>query len=184
VTRLGDASPRDEPSPFHVFLVAESADPVITTGGMKVIPDYVLEDCPRLDILVIPGGWGTRREMTNERLLEWVRGRAGDVETLASVCTGSLVLGAAGLLEGKRATTHWAALDLMAEKLPGTLVDREQHVVEQGSLFTSAGISAGIDMALKVVARHCGESVARRTARYMEYPYPDSNRRRVDVSRT
>lgn len=184
VTRLGNATPRDEPSPFHVFLVAESADPVIATGGMKVMPDYTLEDCPRLDILVVPGGWGTRREMNNERLLGWVRGRAGEVETLASVCTGSLVLGAAGLLEGKRATTHFAALDMMATKFPGITVDREQHVVEQGALITSAGISAGIDMALKVVARHCGEPVARRTAQYMEYPYPDSNERRVGATRT
>jgi transcriptional regulator GlxA family with amidase domain len=107
VTRL-EAYSRDEPSPFEVFLVAEQAGPVTATGGLKVIPDYTLETCPPLDILLVPGGWGTRAERKNARLVAWIAGRAKQVETLTSVCTGSLLLGQAGLLDGRRATTHWS----------------------------------------------------------------------------
>jgi transcriptional regulator GlxA family with amidase domain len=100
-------------------------------------------------------------------------------ETLTSVCTGSLILGNAGLLDGLRATTHWRSLGLMQELFPNVTVDSQSHVVEQGRVLTSAGISAGIDLALRLVARYCGESVARAPARHMEYPYPESNARRV-----
>ena len=152
---------------------------VVATGGLKVVPDHDLEDCPPLDVLVVPGGWGTRREMTNDRLVAWIAERSRRVETLASVCTGSLLLGKAGLLDGRRATTHWKVLGWMRESFPAVTVVDDEHVVEDGDVITSAGISAGIDLALKVVARHHGEGVARATARHMEYPYPEDNRRRV-----
>jgi transcriptional regulator GlxA family with amidase domain len=179
VTRLNEEKRREELSPFNVFLVAETKEPVVTTGRMKVLPDYDLGDCPVLDVLVVPGGWGTRREMNNERLLKWIADRSAQVETLSSVCTGALLLGKAGLLDGKRATTHWRSLDRMQELFPKTTVERQLHFVEEGSLFTSAGISAGIDMALKVVSRYFGDAIARATAKQMEYPYPDSNVRRI-----
>ncbi len=178
-TRLNEEKRREALSPFNVFLVAEKKEPVITTGGMRVFPDYDFDDCPAVDILVVPGGWGTRREMGNDRLLEWIASRASYLETLTSVCTGSLLLGQAGLLDGKRATTHWRSLDWMQELFPKVAVQKALHVVEDGNLLTSAGISAGIDMALKVVSRYCGESVARATARHMEYPFPENNLRRV-----
>ncbi len=181
VTRLNEEKRREEPSPFNVFLVAESKNVIVTAGGMKVVPDYGLDDCPPLDILLIPGGWGTRREMNNGLLLSWIAERAKKVETLASVCTGSLLLGKAGLLEGKRATTHWRSLDWMSELFPGMKVEKGLRFVEDGNLFTSAGISAGIDMALKVVARYFGEGVARATAKQMEYPFPESNARRISI---
>jgi transcriptional regulator GlxA family with amidase domain len=146
---------------------------------MKVIPEYTFENCPRLDVLVVPGGWGTRKEMNNLILLDWLRTRAAEVETLTSVCTGSMLLGTAGLLDGLRATTHWRSLDWMRDSFPTVTVECGQHVVEDGRVLTSAGISAGIDMALRVVARCFGEAVARATARHMEYPYPDRNERRV-----
>jgi transcriptional regulator GlxA family with amidase domain len=111
-------------------------------------------------------------------MLDWLRTRASEVELLTSVCTGSMLLGFAGLLDGHHATTHWHSLDWMRESFPSVSVEYDKHLVEDGALITSAGISAGIDMALKVVARYCGESVARATARHMEYPYPDSNARR------
>ena len=179
VTRLGEGLNPGDPSPFEVLLVAQTAATVTTTGGMQVTPHATFDACPPLDILVVPGGWGTRAEMNNQAMLDFVRQQAARVETLTSVCTGSLVLGNAGLLDCLRATTHWRSLVMMQEKFPRITVDRESHVVEDGRVFTSAGISAGIDMALKVVARHHGETVARETARNMEYPYPDSNLRRV-----
>lgn len=182
VTRLNEEKRRDELSPFEVFLVAETKAPVVATGGMKILPDHDLESCPRLDILVVPGGRGTRREMNNARLVEWIAGRAKGVETLTSVCTGALLLGKAGLLDGKHATTHWRSLDWMQELFPKVTVEKGMHVVEDGALFTSAGISAGIDMALKVVTRYYGEAVAKATAKHMEYPFPESNARRVSLT--
>lgn len=177
--RLNEQKRREEPSPFNVFLAAETKSPIMTAGGMKVLPEYAFDDCPPLDILVVPGGWGTRAEMHNERLLGWIAERAKQVETLASVCTGALLLGKAGLLDGRRATTHWRSLEWMEELFPNTRVERHRHFVEDGTLFTSAGISAGIDMALKIVARHCGEAIARATAKQMEYPFPESDARRI-----
>jgi transcriptional regulator GlxA family with amidase domain len=179
VTRLNEEKRREEPSPFEAVLVAEKAQPIVTAGGMKVIAEHTFVSCPRLDILVVHGGWGTRKEIKNSVMLHWLRIRASEVETLASVCTGSMLLGFAGLRDGCHATTHWRALDWMREALPAVTVEYDQHVVEDRRVLTSAGISAGIDMALKVVARYCGEAIARSTARYMEYPYPDSNARRV-----
>jgi transcriptional regulator GlxA family with amidase domain len=180
-TRLDEEKRREEPSPFEVFLVAETLSSVTTTGGMKVLPHYSFEDCPRLDILVVPGGWGTRKELKNPVMLEWLRFRAAEVETLTSVCTGSMLLGFAGLIDGLHATTHWQSLDWMRESFPEVTVEYEQHVVEDGRVFTSAGISAGIDMALKVVARYYGKDIARATAVHMEYPFPVSNERRISL---
>jgi transcriptional regulator GlxA family with amidase domain len=179
--RLNEEMRREEPSPFEVVLVAEKSGPVFAHGGLKVIPDHTFYTCPRLDILVVPGGWGTRREIKSAVMLDWLRQRAAEVETLTSVCTGAMLLGFAGLLDGHRATTHWKSLDWMRDSFPSVAVEYDQHVVEDGRVLTSAGISAGIDMALKTVARYCGEPVARATAKHMEYPYPDSNARRVAV---
>lgn len=180
VTRLNEAARRETPSPFEVLIVAEGADPVTTTGGMRVIPDVTIETCPPLDILVVPGGMGTRQEIKNERLLAWIAARGKAVETLTSVCTGSMLLGQAGLLDGRHATTHWRSLPWMRDSFPTVTVEEKLHVVEDGNVLTSAGISAGIDMALRVVARYHGEEVARATARNMEYRYvPEDNSRRA-----
>jgi len=179
VARLDEERRRTESSPFEVLLVAETRDPVVATGGLRVIPDATLETCPPLDILVVPGGWGTRAEMSNQRVLKWIAERAREIETLTSVCTGAMLLGQIGLLDGRRATTHWRSLELMRQSFPSVTVEDKLHVVEDGQVLTSAGISAGIDMALRVVARYCGETVGRATARHMEYPFPDDNRRRV-----
>ncbi len=179
VTRLHEERRREESSPFEVLLLAESADRVVATGGLRVIPDATLETCPPLDILVVPGGWGTRKEISNQRVLTWIAERAKEVETLTSVCTGAMLLGQAGLLDGRRATTHWRSLDWMRQSFRAVTVEDKFHVVEDGRVLTSAGISAGIDMALLVVARYFGDAVGRATARHMEYPFPDDNRRRV-----
>lgn len=179
VTRINEDKRREEPSPFDVILVAEKLATVVTTGGMKVIPDHSFESCPKLDILVVPGGWGTRNELHNSVMRDWLRNRATEVETLTSVCTGSMLLGSAGLLNGLHATTHWRSLDWMRDSFPLVKVEYDSHVVVDGRVFTSAGISAGIDMALRVVARYFGEGVARATARHMEYGFSEDNTHRI-----
>jgi transcriptional regulator GlxA family with amidase domain len=162
-TRLNEDRRREEPSPYEVILVS----------------DHDLDGCPTLGVLVVPGGWGTRKEMRNERLVAWIAERSRRVETLASVCTGSLLLAKAGLLDGRRATTYWKVLDEMRGLFPAIAVVDDEHVVEDGDVLASAGISAGIDLALRVVARHLGEVVARATTRHMEYPCPEDDGRRV-----
>ena len=180
VTRLDEERRREEPSPFEVLLVAESTEPVVATGGLRVIPDAPIDACAPLHVLVVPGGRGTRSEIKNQRLLEWIADRGKTVETLTSVCTGAMLLGQAGLLDGRRATTHWRSLPWMRETFPTVTVEEKLHVVEDGHVLTSAGISAGIDMALRVVARYHGDAIARATARHMEYRYqPDDNSRRI-----
>jgi transcriptional regulator GlxA family with amidase domain len=179
VTRLDDSRRRDTSSPFEVRVLAETSDVVTATGGLRVTPDCTLAECPPLDVLVVPGGWGTRRLLEHRPLLDWIAARGAVVPTLTSVCTGALLLGRVGLLDGRRATTHWRSLDLLREVAPRATVEDALHVVEDGHVVTSAGISAGIDMSLRVVARIHGERIGRETARHMEYPYPEDNRRRI-----
>jgi transcriptional regulator GlxA family with amidase domain len=181
VTRINPEDGSDPRSPYTVHLVAETDEPVSARGGLRVLPTCTIDSCPPLDILVVPGGWGTREAAANPRLMAWIRERGGAVPLLTSVCTGSLLLAGAGLLSGRRATSHWAALDDMAAAYPDVDVVYDEHVTVDGHVVTSAGISAGIDMALRVVAATGGEPLARATARRMEYPYPDDNSRRVDV---
>jgi transcriptional regulator GlxA family with amidase domain len=184
-TRLSNEDSNTAESPFDVMLVAESTSVITTTGGMKVMPDVSYEDCPPLDILLVPGGLGTRDQMNHEHTLSFIQKEVTTVRVLSSVCTGSLILGQAGLLRGHRATTHWMTLDLLG-KFESVTVDRSRHWVREEYqddklLFTSAGISAGIDMALKIVEEIYGEECSRMTAKYMEYPYPESNHRRVKL---
>lgn len=179
VPRLDEARRRETTSPFEVRLVAETRDVVVASGGLNVTPDCTLAECPPLDVLVVPGGFGTRALLDHRPLLDWIAARGAEVPTLTSVCTGALLLGRAGLLDGRRATTHWRALDLLRAIAPRATVESDLHVVEDGRVVTSAGISAGIDMALRIVARFHGEPIARATARHMEYPYPENLDRRV-----
>lgn len=182
VTRLDEGSRRETESPFEVRLVADRPGPVRATGGLTVVADHGLDDGFVPDVVVVPGGRGARAAMDDERLVSWVVDAARGAEVVASVCTGALVLGRAGLLEGRRATTHWSALDRMAELFPGVRVVKDWHVVDEGAVVTSAGISAGIDMALALVTRFHGEGVGEATARYMEYPWPPDLRRRIELA--
>ena len=163
-SRRSDAS-----APFNVFTVARDARPLKATGGLEVTPSYSFADTPSIDLLVVPGGFGTRALLEDDVTLDWIRGVAKPAKLVTSVCTGALLLAKAGLLGGRRATTHWGALDLLASMDPTMTVEREQRVVEEDGIVTSAGVSAGIDMALAVVERFCGREVADETARYMEY---------------
>lgn len=180
VVRLDESRRREEGGPYEVFTVAEEVGEVEVSGGLRVIADHSLASCPALDVLVVPGGWGVRPALERPGLLDWIARRSGEVEVLASVCTGSWLLGKAGLLEGRRATTHWMRLDWLRENVPGCIVVEEERVVEDGAVVTSAGIASGIDLALRVVARQHGERVARATAAFMEYPYPETNEREMN----
>src|SRR5262249_47130200 len=131
-----------------------------------------IDACPPLDILVSPGGWGTRTEVHKQRLIDWIGERGRSVETLTSVCTGSMLLGQAKLLDGRRATTHWRSLSRMRDAFPAVTVEEKLHVVEDGHVVTSAGISAGIGMALPIVIRSFGEAVGRAAPRDPGYRRP------------
>jgi transcriptional regulator GlxA family with amidase domain len=159
----------DESAPFDVFTVAATRQEVRATGGLRVVPQHDFASAPHVDLLVIPGGFGTRPLLEDAPTLEWIRRTAAAAGTVTSVCTGSLLLARAGLLAGKRATTHWAALDLLAGLDPTVTVDREARVVADG-IISSAGVAAGIDMAFAVVEKVCGRAVADETAKYIEYP--------------
>jgi transcriptional regulator GlxA family with amidase domain len=166
------AGRKSTPPVFQVYTVAESAAPITTVSiGLSVNPHYGLADCPRPDLLLVPGGMGTRKEMHNPVLLDWIRRTAAEAELVLSVCTGALLLAKAGLLDGLEATTHHGAMDLLREVAPKTVVRDDRRVVDNGRVILSAGIAAGIDMALHVVARLLGEEHARKTAQYMEYPW-------------
>jgi transcriptional regulator GlxA family with amidase domain len=160
-----------EPPAFHVYTVAERRAPVLARNGLSVNPHHTLADCPRPDLLLVPGGLGTRKEMHNPVLLDWVRQCAGPAELVLSVCTGALLLAKAGLLDGLEATTHHGALDLLREVAPRTAVHAGRRFVDNGRVITSAGVAAGIDMALHVVARLLGPEPAEATARHIEYPW-------------
>lgn len=165
----GAASRRTEDSaPFRVFTVAAERTPVRATGGLVVLPDHGFGDAPAADLLVVPGGFGTRAFMKDEHALAWIRSRAAAARRVASVCTGSLVLAAAGLLDGRRATTHWAALDLLESLGRGIRVERDARVVDDG-VISSAGVASGIDMAFAIVEQRCGRAVADDTAKYIEH---------------
>ena len=137
--------------------------------GLVVQADHSYADAPPLDVLVYPGGQGTRRHLVDDAQLDWVRHRRREVPLLTSVCTGSLVYAAAGLLANRPATTHWASLELLAELDPSIDVRREERFVDDGDVVTAAGISAGIDMALHLVRRLAGDERARTVRKHLQY---------------
>lgn len=157
--------------PFVVQTVAEEARPIITRGGLRVKPEHTFDDCPAADILVVPGGFGTRREMNNPRMLTWLKANAAKAELVLSVCSGALILGKAGLLDGLTATTHHGALGELQAISPAINIDSSRRFIDNGGVIVSAGISAGIDMSLHVVSRLLGEHQAAETAQYMEYEW-------------
>jgi transcriptional regulator GlxA family with amidase domain len=164
------ASDQSPNSTFNVFTVAEKS-PIIARNGLSVNPEFLLGSEPKADILVVPGGQGTRREIDNVGLVEWIGRAAGDAELVLSVCTGALLLAKAGLLNTLEATTHHIAYDLLREIAPTTTVHEGRRFVDNGKVVTSAGIAAGIDMSLHIVQRLLGAEVARATAHRMEYPF-------------
>jgi transcriptional regulator GlxA family with amidase domain len=158
----------DASAPFRVFTVARTMDMVSATGGLRVAPDHSFADVPSIDLLVVPGGFGTRLLMEDAETLDWIRRTAATARRVTSVCTGSLLYAKAGLLQRRRATTHWGALDLLESLDAGVKVERALRVVDD-AVITSAGVASGIDMSFHVVETLFGKAVADETAHYIEY---------------
>lgn len=157
---------------FDVFTVAEQLGEVQVRAGLRVMPDYALDDAPKIDVLVVPGGQGTRREVNNPRLIGWIAEAAGRAELTTSVCTGAFLLAEAGVLADHAiVTTHWASVDRLRDTYPSLDVRHDVRFVDDGAVVSSAGVSAGIDMSLHVIERLCGRDVAAGSARLMEYDY-------------
>lgn len=154
---------------FHAVTIAEEDRIINCRGGLLVQPHYTIANHPELDIVVIPGGKGTRQERYNQHLLDWITAQDPKLELLTSVCTGAFLLAEAGKLDGLKATTHWASVDHMRETYDSTTMLADTRFVDEGRIITSAGISAGIDMSLHIVERLHGAEAAAYTARRMEY---------------
>ena len=168
---------------YSVCLIGLTDGTITTRGGMEVRPHFSINSHPQLDRLIIPGGYGTRQLMHDESLINWLGSFNPRSTRLASVCTGSLLLASAGHLDGKSATTHWTVLDMMEETFPKVKVDQSRHVIIDEEVFTSAGISAGIDLALQMVRLDFGDLQANWTARHMEYAFDSDNfQRRLDMN--
>ncbi len=161
--------------PFQVLTVGASPRPVTARGGLVVQPHWSFADHPHIDVLVVPGGVVTE-ELERPRVIAWVAARAATAEVTAGVGTGAFLLARAGLLKGKAATTHWEDLAQLRVKAPGTRLVQGVRWVEDGAVVTSAGVAAGLDMSLHLVARLAGHELAVRTARQMEYAWRDQRR--------
>jgi transcriptional regulator GlxA family with amidase domain len=153
----------------EIFTVAREEGPVTCAKGLRVLADHTWATAPDFDVLVYPGGMGTRRELTDGGVLDWLRDARGRGTLMTSVCTGALVYAAAGLLEGRPATTYWSQLDYLGELDSSIEVRRDDRFVDSGDVITAAGVSAGIDMALHLVARLHSEDRAREVRRYIQY---------------
>jgi len=153
---------------FDVFTVAKTTEPVTATGGIVVVPRHSFADAPRIDLLLVPGGFGTRPVLQDAETIDWIRKTAATARRTASVCTGALLLARAGLLDGRRATTHRGSFGLLSSLARDVTVDREARFVDDG-VMTSAGVASGMDLALHIVERLFGRAVADETARYIEY---------------
>jgi transcriptional regulator GlxA family with amidase domain len=158
---------------YRVTTMSVDGRPVTAANGLTISPHVAVADSPILDVLLYPGGWGTRAQLADVHHLDWVRAQRTTVPLLTSVCTGSLVYAAAGLLRNRPATTHWSALDQLTELDPTIRVRPDDRFVDDGDLITGAGVSAGIDLALHLVDRLAGTERARQVRREIQYdPQP------------
>ncbi|MFQ6176708.1 DJ-1/PfpI family protein [Bacillus paranthracis] len=159
-----------EEKPFTVYTVSQNGEMITARNGLKVKPDYSIEDLPPVDILIIPGGKGAQEnEVKNDIVINWVRQQMKEVKLMTSVCTGALLLAKAGLLEGLKATTHWASIQTFKKDFPNVEVMENVKFVDEGHIITSAGISAGINMSFHIVKNLLGVEIAEETAKNMEY---------------
>jgi transcriptional regulator GlxA family with amidase domain len=169
-TMANEAAIRDKiEAPFDPVMIAQSSAPVRCRKGMIVTPHVTTADCGKLDILLVPGGQGTRREVSNKALLEWIAKTAAGCQWVTSVCTGALLLAAAGPARGKRVTTHWGFVEQLRARGEVAEVLENVRYVRDGNVVTAAGVSAGIDMALWLVGQIRDPAFARKVQRAMEY---------------
>jgi len=169
-TMANEVSKHRGQGPVHdVKLVAESDRAVICAKGMRVLPDLTTAQCAALDVLLVPGGQGTRREVSNESLLRWIATIAQSAKWVTSVCTGALLLTAAGPAKGKKVTTHWAFVEALRARGQAAEVLDNYRYVRDGNVVTAAGVSAGIDMALWLTGELHSPGFARAVQRGMEY---------------
>jgi len=154
---------------WRVVTIAETREPVRATHGLLATPDHSFDDAPPLDVILVPGGFGSRREATNQRMTGFVRRAGGAAAYVTSVCTGAFVLHSAGFLSGRRATTHWGSLQMLREL--GDVEVVEERFVQDGNVISAAGVSAGIDMTLYLVSLLKDPQTARNVQKMMEY-YP------------
>lgn len=177
------AGRRGNTIPFEVYTVGGHS-PIKARGGLSVNPHYTFDNCPKPDILVIPGGggrrkdgtpFGTRKEMNNPVLLEWINALTPSTEQLLSVCTGALIVAKAGLMENLSVTTHHMAFKELKKVAPASATIQEsERVVDNGKVVFSGGVAAGIDAAFHIVGKLLGQDVAEETAKYIEYPWKKS----------
>ncbi|HYI12087.1 MAG TPA: DJ-1/PfpI family protein [Thermoanaerobaculia bacterium] len=159
---------RGQERAFNVYLVSKTRKPIVSQGFIDVTPDYSIADSPKPDIIVLPGG-GTDSVLDDPEWLAWVEASSKDADTVLTVCTGAFIAGKLGLLDGHDATTWYAAVPELTRQFPKARVQPGRRFVDNGKVITTAGVSAGIDGALHLVARTLGRYVADRTAEYMEY---------------
>ncbi len=152
----------------RAVLIAERAGEIRCNKGLRVIADHGFEDAPALDVILVPGGQGTRREVSNPRLIEWLRKAGAPCAWVTSVCTGALLLHEAGFARGRRVTTHWNFVTALRERGDVSVLDGPRYV-RDGNVVTAAGVSAGIDMALWLVGQLFTPEIARGVQRYIQY---------------
>lgn len=162
--------PESSIKPFDVKTIAESREIVRARNGLQVVPDFSFADNPEFDILIVPGGYGAEEiEINNEVVINWIKEQMTKVGLMASVCTGAFLLAQAGLLDGKKATTHWMDIDRLEREFEKITVERDVKYVDEGSIITAGGVSAGINMSMYIVTKLLGEKVGLSTAKRMEY---------------
>jgi transcriptional regulator GlxA family with amidase domain len=154
---------------FKTFTITRDGNEIKTVNGLKVVPDYSFDNHPPIDILIIPGGVGTKEEMNKPAVLEWLQRNYETSEITFSVCSGARLLGKLGLLDNLESITHHEVVPHLQEIAPKTIINRDKRIVDNGKILTSAGISAGIDLSLYVVEKLCGIKVKNKTIVYMEY---------------
>jgi transcriptional regulator GlxA family with amidase domain len=155
---------------FEVIIIGETNEPISARNGLKILPAAIFKDKVNLDILIIPGGYGAEEiEIKNKTVINWITAQQKKVKILASVCTGALLLAECGILNNKKATTHWMDIDRLEHDYPKIEVVRNKKFVDEGKIITSGGISAGINMSFHIVSRLFGSEIAKNTAKRMEY---------------
>lgn len=160
----------DAAKPFEVFTIADAVRPIHARGGLMITPSFDITTHPKIHVLLVPGGVHSS-ELQRDNILKWIANTAANAELTASICTGAFLLAKAGLLDGATITTHWEDIAEFRAMFPAIAVRENERWVDAGRVVTSAGISAGIDMSLHLVARLEGEELAVRTARQMDYDW-------------